>query len=240
LLLAVLLLPATAWSLPPEGQFELRMAEGLFWLDANEAPVVHMLEEISRLTGIPIIYDPGNESVLTVHVEERDIETLIKAIAAGSMVLYAEDPKTGEYYIEGITTTTSVDFQTKRRQRRDQVVSQRRLDERLDTRIQQPLRYSGIGARIGLSDDGMGVWVRPITPNAPAARAGLAIGDLVTAIDGKPVTDFEHLGAISAAIRGPSGSTVVLRVKRPDGAVEEVPVKRAFYRYDPPRQQQER
>ncbi|NCC53561.1 MAG: PDZ domain-containing protein, partial [Spartobacteria bacterium] len=151
-----------------------------------------------------------------------------------SVITYAEDPATGEYYIETIATTTAVDYSTKQRQIRTQVVQSRQLEQRLATHTDRPLQYSGIGARIELSQEGDGVWVRPISDAAPAAKCGLQVGDKVVAIDGRLVSDFSHLGEISAAIRGPAGSVVTLTIRQPDGTEKVRQVRREFYRYVPP------
>ena len=230
------LAPMALAELPHAGQFELEVYDdGYFSLFANEAPLVQILEEVSEVTGIPIIYDPSDPATITVSMTDRDIEEVVKAIASGSVITYAEDLATGEYYIECIATTMAVDYSTKRKQLRQQVVQTRKLDERLQTHTDRPLRYSGIGARIELSNEGDGVWVRPISDHAPAAKSGLRVGDKVVAIDGKAVSEFKHLGEVSAAIRGPVGSVVALTIRQPDGAEEIRNVKREFYRYDPPR-----
>jgi len=222
--------------LPAVGQFDLEVYDdGYFSLFANDAPLVQILEEVSEVTGIPIVYDPSDPATITVSMTDRDIEEVVKGIASGSVITYAEDPATGEYYIESIATTMAVGYATRQKQIRQQVVQSRKLDERLKTHTDRPLRYSGIGARIELSNEGDGVWVRPISDHAPAAKSGLRVGDKVVAIDGKAVSGFENLRDISTAIRGPVGSVVALTVRQPDGTEELRQVKREFYRYDPPR-----
>jgi len=44
---------------------------------------------------------------------------------------------------------------------------------------------------LGLSVEG-GILVSDVTPGGPAAQAGLQRGDVITSIDGKPVTDVGH------------------------------------------------
>jgi serine protease Do len=51
-----------------------------------------------------------------------------------------------------------------------------------------------------------GVMISAITPNQPAAKAGLKPGDIITTIDGKPVRDGDDLVA-TISVRKP-GSTV--------------------------------
>jgi carboxyl-terminal processing protease len=76
--------------------------------------------------------------------------------------------------------------------------------------------YDGIGVQLDLQD-GRLVVVAPI-PGSPAARAGLRPGDVITHVDGWALDGVDLLAG-SAAIRGPRGTTVTLRVVRP-GAPE--------------------
>ena len=67
--------------------------------------------------------------------------------------------------------------------------------------------------RIGVSvvDDSRGrLAISDISPDSPAAKAGLRAGDIIHAIDGIPVTDPNH----HPPIRGPIGSHVSLTVLR--------------------------
>lgn len=59
-----------------------------------------------------------------------------------------------------------------------------------------------------------------VTADMPAARAGLQVDDIVTAVDGRPVRTWEEL---SAAIRGGGGASVELTVER-DGAELRLPI----------------
>jgi Do/DeqQ family serine protease len=60
-----------------------------------------------------------------------------------------------------------------------------------------------------------GVVITTIAPGSPAARGGLAVGDVITAIDGVPVTDPAHLRNL-VALAGPKRIHVVLvRAGRP-------------------------
>jgi len=52
-----------------------------------------------------------------------------------------------------------------------------------------------------------------VMPDMPAARGGLQIGDLVTAVDGKPIATWEEL---SNTIRASNGHPVVMTVQRGD------------------------
>ena len=62
---------------------------------------------------------------------------------------------------------------------------------------------------------------QPIEPNSPASRAGLEPGDLITAVDGQPITSTEAFIAKIAA--DSAGQTVTLTVKR-DGQTKQIKV----------------
>ncbi|MGH8192657.1 MAG: Do family serine endopeptidase [Rhodanobacteraceae bacterium] len=57
-----------------------------------------------------------------------------------------------------------------------------------------------------------GVLITGVMPGSPAATAGLKPGDLVTCVDGKPVTDAQELRNVQGL--APVGSTLVLGVDR--------------------------
>jgi serine protease Do len=68
-----------------------------------------------------------------------------------------------------------------------------------------------IRAQLGLSVD-KGVILDTVTPNSPAARAGLRQGDVIVAADGKPVVDEAALRQAIASHR--IGETMQLTVLR--------------------------
>lgn len=75
--------------------------------------------------------------------------------------------------------------------------------------------YQGEGVRIA-ADSGE---TPAVTPNGPAAKAGLKAGDVITAFEGRPMVDPD---ALVVAIRSkPVGSTVTLTVLR-DGKPRDV------------------
>ena len=75
--------------------------------------------------------------------------------------------------------------------------------------------YEGIGVEVmQLPDRSLRV-VSPID-DTPAARAGIKAGDIIVAIDGKPI-DAENSDSASISLRGPPGSEVKLSVVH-DGA----------------------
>jgi carboxyl-terminal processing protease len=79
--------------------------------------------------------------------------------------------------------------------------------------------YGGIGVEISRDHEGQ-VWLHPIT-NSPAARAGIQDGDRLLAIEGTPVTMQMTLEEIEAALRGPVGERLNLRIARPPGLIPQ-------------------
>src|SRR3546814_19961659 len=72
--------------------------------------------------------------------------------------------------------------------------------------------YDGVGVElVQLPDRSLRV-IAPID-GTPAARAGLLPGDVIIAIDGKPV-DVDNADAGKSQLRGEPGTKVVLRVLR--------------------------
>ncbi|KRG83018.1 peptidase S41 [Stenotrophomonas daejeonensis] len=84
--------------------------------------------------------------------------------------------------------------------------------------------YEGIGVELLQQDDVLKV-VSPID-DTPAARAGLRAGDLIVAIDGKPISAVEAM----EPLRGPAGSQVVLTIERGDEKPFDVTVTRETIR----------
>jgi carboxyl-terminal processing protease len=84
--------------------------------------------------------------------------------------------------------------------------------------------FEGIGARVDLAEGG-GVEIKYLFAEQPAEKAGLEVGDVIVAVDGKSVTGLGLTEAITL-IRGPRGSTVHLKVRRGDGAPLDLTVSR--------------
>ena len=73
-------------------------------------------------------------------------------------------------------------------------------------------KFAGVGVEVDMKNDVPTV-IAPIE-DSPAARAGICSGDQIIAVDGKPIRG-ERLDKLVRTMRGPSGSTVRLTVKRP-------------------------
>ena len=74
--------------------------------------------------------------------------------------------------------------------------------------------FGGIGVRVAIEGDG--VRVSSVMSDGPGGRAGLKPDDLITHIDGEPVTGIE-LQAVIQRLRGPIGSRVAVTLARPGG-----------------------
>jgi hypothetical protein len=85
---------------------------------------------------------------------------------------------------------------------------------------------AGIGVSIAARGEALAVTA--LSPGGGAEEAGLAPGDLILAVDGRPVAELGMGGAVDA-IRGPEGTFVVLTIRRGD-ATSEVRVPRRLVR----------
>ncbi|HMB43324.1 MAG TPA: S41 family peptidase, partial [Luteimonas sp.] len=91
--------------------------------------------------------------------------------------------------------------------------------------------YVGVGVELELRPDHSLTVVSPID-GSPAAKAGIRSGDVIGAIDGKPIvaTDVDNA---SSALRGPPGTTVKLTIVREgEKAPREVSLVRADIKLD--------
>jgi carboxyl-terminal processing protease len=93
------------------------------------------------------------------------------------------------------------------------------------SRIQIQGGYEGIGAYVDLDEDGNLLIVRPID-GQPADKAGILAGDIVTQVDGQPVTG-KPLVEIVAMVTGPRGTEVRLQIVREEtGETFEITIVR--------------
>jgi carboxyl-terminal processing protease len=97
-------------------------------------------------------------------------------------------------------------------------------EEYEDIRISTSGNYTGIGIDVNL-DDGKVTVVTPLD-NAPAARAGILPGDVVSAVNDIPV-DASNVEASVSRMRGAPGTSVTLDVLRPGN---EAPLRFALTR----------
>lgn len=73
-----------------------------------------------------------------------------------------------------------------------------------------------------MSDQPVGVLVRSLAPGSAAAAAGINVGDVVTAVNGKPTPTLDALSTILADLQ--PGDTASVEVLRPDGSRQTVRV----------------
>ncbi len=87
----------------------------------------------------------------------------------------------------------------------------------MDTKLYSRLKaetsgsFGGIGVYMGFRNNG--VQVLSVMPDSPGAKAGLAAGDSILAVDGEPVADIAP-DEVALKIRGDVGSDVNLLIKR--------------------------
>ena len=88
-------------------------------------------------------------------------------------------------------------------------------------------RRAFLGVQVGETLGGEGVYVGQVQPGGPAAKAGIAVGDLIVSVAGKPTPTASDLGAVLAGLR--PGRTVKVVVLRPDGTRRTVSVTLGEY-----------
>ena len=84
---------------------------------------------------------------------------------------------------------------------------------------------SGIGIRLGIDEKTSKLTVIEPIPNSPASEAGLAAGDRIVSIDGKPTAQMS-LEEASAQIKGEIGTEVKLEIARKTKPSFEVAIAR--------------
>jgi putative serine protease PepD len=77
-----------------------------------------------------------------------------------------------------------------------------------------------LGIQIG--DTGNGIYIGAVTTGSPAAKAGLKVGDVITAVNGKPTPASDALGAVLAGMK--PGQTVNLTYHTQGGVNKTVKV----------------
>ncbi len=99
-------------------------------------------------------------------------------------------------------------------------------EEYADLTSQTSGELSGIGIRLGVDEKTTQLTIIEPIPNSPASKAGLAAGDHIVSIDGKP-TKTMSLEEASAQIKGEVGTQVKLKVSRETKPDFEVAIARA-------------
>ncbi len=86
-------------------------------------------------------------------------------------------------------------------------------------------QFEGIGARVSEAEGG-GVEIKYLFADQPAQKAGVRVGDVIVAVDGKDVTKMLLDDAIGL-IRGPRNTKVVLTIRRGDEPLQDISIVRA-------------
>ncbi|MFD1734357.1 PDZ domain-containing protein [Deinococcus malanensis] len=77
----------------------------------------------------------------------------------------------------------------------------------------QYVEFGGIGVQFDLTWSGAGALITGVTPDGPAARAGVRAGDQVVEVDGRSVSGLT-LPQIMSRVAGPAGVPVTLGLRR--------------------------
>lgn len=85
----------------------------------------------------------------------------------------------------------------------------------------------GIGVRASYSDDPVGMYIGYVFPNAPAEKAGIKKGDVITHVNGEIITE-ENYVEVTDKIAGEEGTVVNIKLKR-NGKELAFPVKRGNF-----------
>jgi S1-C subfamily serine protease len=77
-----------------------------------------------------------------------------------------------------------------------------------------------LGVTIADTGGGNGVYVSSVSQGSPAARAGIEVGDVITAVNGTPTRTSDELGAVLAQLM--PGQTVKVAITRQSGGSSTV------------------
>ncbi len=89
---------------------------------------------------------------------------------------------------------------------------------------QRTVSLGGVGGRLDAAGE---VVLTRVAPGTPAARAGLLVGDVVAAIDGRALKGAPDPDALLEGLEGPAGTTVALSVRTGPAPPREVTVARS-------------
>jgi len=202
-------------------------------VSVDHQPANRVLEVISAATGIPIVLDTSNATVLHGLYRKRSLEDLLLDLSPGIVIQYRYDTRQDIHVIDRVYSTSMVAADVKQAQLRNLIISREQLDKGIALPMNRPVRYSGIGAAIRADRSGEGIFLQPLSPSSPAARAGIRLGDLITAVDGRAIASFTNTMDIAATIRGPENTEVSLTIRLPDGTTENRLVRREVFAWQP-------
>jgi hypothetical protein len=75
------------------GNFQLKFSKGHLSVEANQAPLAKIFEEIAKQAKITVDSDIGPEEKVTIQLDHVALEDAIKQLAKNVTIFYAEDPK---------------------------------------------------------------------------------------------------------------------------------------------------
>lgn len=75
------------------GTYQVQVSKGYLSLDANQAPLVQIFQEIGKQAKITFDSNIGPEEKITIHLDRVPLEGGIKQLAKNVTVFYAENPK---------------------------------------------------------------------------------------------------------------------------------------------------
>jgi hypothetical protein len=76
----------------PPGTFQVQVSKDNLSLDANQAPLVQIFQEIGKQAKITFDSNIGPEEKITIHLEQVPLEDGIKQLAKNATVFYTENP----------------------------------------------------------------------------------------------------------------------------------------------------
>jgi hypothetical protein len=89
------------------GKFQVRFSAGFLFLEANEAPLVQILEEIGKQARITIESNIGSEEKITIRLDRVPIEDGIRQLANNVSFFYAENPTDKTRRIERVVVLST-------------------------------------------------------------------------------------------------------------------------------------
>ena len=77
----------------PPGTFQVKVSKDNLSLEANQAPLVQIFQEIGKQAKITFDSNIGPEEKITIQLDQVPLEEGIKQLAKNATVFYAENPK---------------------------------------------------------------------------------------------------------------------------------------------------
>ena len=77
----------------PPGTFQVKVSQGHLSLDANQAPLVQIFQEIGKQAKIAFDSNIGLEEKITIQLDQVPLEEGIKQLAKNATLFYTENPK---------------------------------------------------------------------------------------------------------------------------------------------------